>query len=76
MPLNPHGARLLAATLSAVSTRKKSPGPDPERLKIEGDWKDAVRKALEVERPEDGWSDGEDPDKARSKTPKKGRKRT
>jgi hypothetical protein len=26
-------------------------GPDPETLKIEGDWEDAVRKALKKKRP-------------------------
>ena len=25
---------------------KKTPGPKPETVKIEGDWKDAVKKAL------------------------------
>jgi hypothetical protein len=25
---------------------RRPPGPDPERLKVEGDWEEAVRKAL------------------------------
>jgi hypothetical protein len=29
-------------------TAKQKRGPDPERLKIEGDWEDAVAKALQV----------------------------
>lgn len=30
-------------------------GPEPERLKIEGDWIAAVDKALKVKRPPKGW---------------------
>lgn len=30
-------------------------GPVPERLKLEGDWKDAMKKTLGVERPAGGW---------------------
>jgi len=33
----------------------KLPGPEPEILKIEGDWKDAVKKALSKKRPAEGW---------------------
>lgn len=49
-----------------MSSKKKKPkgaaqqpklikGPEPERLKIEGDWIAAVDKALKVKRPETGW---------------------
>jgi hypothetical protein len=30
-------------------------GPDPERVKIHGDWKDAMGKALKKKRPTEGW---------------------
>lgn len=31
-------------------------GPKAERLKLSGDWRDAVKKALKKERPKDrGW---------------------
>jgi hypothetical protein len=30
-------------------------GPEPERLKIEGDWIGAIDKALKVKRPAKGW---------------------
>jgi hypothetical protein len=30
-------------------------GPEPERLKIEGDWVAAVDRALKVKRPAKGW---------------------
>ena len=28
--------------------RPNKPGPEPERLKIDADWKDSVKKALET----------------------------
>ena len=34
---------------------KSQPGPDPDRLKIEGDWEEAVGRALEKKRPAEGW---------------------
>jgi hypothetical protein len=44
---------------SEPSPRKKSAqtrhGPEPERLKIEGDWVEAVDKALAAKRPPQGW---------------------
>jgi hypothetical protein len=30
-------------------------GPKPERVKIEGDWENAMSKALKKERPKAGW---------------------
>ena len=38
------------------------PGPEPDRLKIDGDWKDAVKKALNKPRPEGGWPDAPNKD--------------
>ena len=34
---------------------KPATGPAPEQLKIDGDWKDAVKGALQKKRPESGW---------------------
>jgi hypothetical protein len=34
---------------------RKPPGPTPELLKIEGDWKNAVKKALQKKKPPGGW---------------------
>lgn len=34
---------------------RRSPGPTPEVLKIEGNWKEAVKKALLVKKPLGGW---------------------
>lgn len=34
---------------------KETPGPKPEVLKIDGDWRDAVKKSLEKKKPATGW---------------------
>ena len=38
-----------------MSDNKHKRGPKPETVKIEGDWENAIDKALKKERPEDGW---------------------
>ena len=38
----------------------KKPGPQEERLKVKGDWKAAMRKAISKEKPPDGWPDSTD----------------
>lgn len=35
--------------------QKKTPGPNPEVLKIGGDWQDAIMKSLEVKKPVNRW---------------------
>jgi hypothetical protein len=39
----------------AVKKPRKPPGPKPEALVIEGDWKDAMRKLVSKKRPAGGW---------------------
>ena len=39
----------------AVKKPRKPPGPAPEVLKIEGNWKDAMRKLISKKRPAGGW---------------------
>ncbi len=34
---------------------KVSRGPEPDRLKLTGDWKKAVKKSLAKKKPADGW---------------------
>jgi hypothetical protein len=34
---------------------KKTPGPKPEIIKIEGDWRLAVERSLQVKKPAQGW---------------------
>ena len=31
------------------------PGPPPDMLKIHGNWKDAVKKSFEKQKPAGGW---------------------
>ena len=38
-----------------VGHDKKPRGPEPERLKIDEDWRNAVGKALKKRRPKQGW---------------------
>lgn len=33
----------------------KRTGPEPDRVKIEGDWEEAVKRALGKKRPPEGW---------------------
>ncbi|HEY9159346.1 hypothetical protein [Candidatus Binatus sp.] len=35
--------------------KRRTPGPAPDVLKIEGNWKDAVTKALQAKKPAAGW---------------------
>lgn len=35
--------------------KKKKTGPKPDNLKIEGDWKSAMGKAIKKEKPKKGW---------------------
>jgi len=43
---------------------KKKPGAKPDHLKIDGDWEDAMGKAVKKKRPEGGWPK---PDKNKEK---------
>lgn len=31
------------------------PGPKPQYLKIEGNWQDAVKRAIQKKKPPEGW---------------------
>jgi hypothetical protein len=33
----------------------KTPGPEPEILKIDMDWEEAIKKSLEKKKPAGGW---------------------
>jgi hypothetical protein len=44
--------------VKAKTQRKRKPkprGPKPETLKLEGNWKDAIKKSLRKNRPPGGW---------------------
>jgi hypothetical protein len=38
-----------------MKEKKRDTGPEPERVKLEGDWRKSVGKALKKTRPTDGW---------------------
>lgn len=38
-----------------IERKRRNPGPAPEVLKIEGDWKDAMKKLISKKRPVGGW---------------------
>jgi hypothetical protein len=42
-------------TLAENPPEPRKRGPEPERVKIEGDWKDAVKKSLSKKKPATGW---------------------
>ena len=35
--------------------KAQAPGPKPDRLKIKGEWRSAVKKSLEKKKPPEGW---------------------
>jgi hypothetical protein len=42
--------------MKKIQKKVRTPsGPAPEVLKIEGDWKDAMKKLISKKRPEGGW---------------------
>ena len=38
-----------------TTPKDKSAEPDPDHVKIDEDWEDAVKKALKKTRPKEGW---------------------
>ena len=38
-----------------IKKEKAKTGPEPERLKIEGNWQEAVAKAMQKQKPAAGW---------------------
>ena len=40
-----------------TNKRDSPPGPKPDAVKIEGDWEEAMGKAMKKPRPKDGWPD-------------------
>ena len=44
----------------AEDALNKQPGPKPDRLHIDGDWEEAVKKALKKKRPKEGWPSPEE----------------
>jgi hypothetical protein len=47
--------KLMDEDEKATNKKKEPPGPKPELLKIEGDWREAVKKSLAKKKPPTGW---------------------
>jgi hypothetical protein len=43
------------ATKQRKPKMKEAPGPKPDVLKLDGNWKAAIKKSLEKKRPAGGW---------------------
>jgi hypothetical protein len=52
----------MAAKRTKSKYARKPRGPAPEVLKIEGNWKDAMRKMISKKRPVGGWPKPKRPD--------------
>ena len=35
--------------------KRETPGPKRETLRLEGDWRDAIKKSLQKKKPAGGW---------------------
>jgi hypothetical protein len=55
MKNKPTDAILKASEPKPEKPKRTTKGPEPARLKIEGDWIQAIDKSLEVKRPASGW---------------------
>jgi hypothetical protein len=42
--------------LKAQEKEQKTPGPEPELLKIDMGWEEAIKRSLEKKKPIGGWS--------------------
>jgi hypothetical protein len=52
-------------SVKADETTTPGPAPVPERVKTEGDWTSALKKALDKKRPPEGWPKDTRPKKGR-----------
>jgi hypothetical protein len=49
----PQGAKRPAK--KRATPKPEPPGPKPQYLKIEGDWREAVKRAIQKKKPQEGW---------------------
>jgi hypothetical protein len=42
--------------LKATNTKRGTPGPKPEVIKINGSWQKAVTESFKKKKPTEGWS--------------------
>ena len=66
-----HDYRMAASMANIDNTEgqqdRRRPGPAPDSLNIEGDWEQAIGKALKKKRPNDGWPKPTEKDKDKKK---------
>lgn len=44
-----------------MAKNKKKRGPKPDNLQIDGNWEDALKKAVTKKKPKEGWPDKDKP---------------
>lgn len=49
------GSELMPKSKKPMAKPSAKRGPKPGRLKLEGDWRDAIRKSLTKKKPPEGW---------------------
>ncbi|HEY1789851.1 MAG TPA: hypothetical protein VGJ73_17010 [Verrucomicrobiae bacterium] len=47
--------RLMKAAAMKKAAKRKKSGPEPEVLKLNGDWRGLIKKSLQKIRPATGW---------------------
>jgi hypothetical protein len=45
----------LTPDTNQTSSNSDKPGPDPQRLKLEGNWEDRIGEAMKKPKPPGGW---------------------
>jgi hypothetical protein len=48
-------AKKKSRKIGASARKGAKRGPKEDRLKLDGDWKDAMRRSLDKKKPEGGW---------------------
>jgi hypothetical protein len=43
----------------AMKKKRQKRGPKPDKLQIDGDWQEALKKAVKKKKPENGWPEEE-----------------
>jgi hypothetical protein len=49
------GKKKVVSNSNHSKKEKASPGPKADRLKLQGNWKDLVKKSLSKKKPAEGW---------------------
>jgi hypothetical protein len=41
--------------MKKIQKKRRTPGPKPEVVKINGDWREAIKQSLAKKKPVNGW---------------------